>query len=442
MVRSRYTRVIDLGDGMALLFCAANGALAEIDRETYPTIERLLADPIPPTSESERELWDALVANGFLVDDDLSEVDSLHRASLSGRETGDYVSLTIAPTLACNFACDYCFESHSSVRMSAETELALLAFTDRNLANATGLMVTWFGGEPTLCLPTIERLQRGFLEICTRRGVAFDPASIITNGYLLDKAMATRLRDIGVTTAQVTIDGPRKSHDNRRKLRNGRGTYNRILDNVAESFELLDIVVRINVDKDNVASAIDVVRELNERVDLRRVNVHFAQVTASGETCSSVRDRCFNNREFSQSLVELYRRLFDHGIRVIDYPEVFAGPHCGAISEGCFVVSPTGLLFRCWEELSLDPARSTGDIFSEHTDDAQRANLNKYLSWDPFTKSECRECDILPICMGGCPLHGMKNSDTNKGACSPFKHNLRDMLVLRYLYDAGKEVTT
>ena len=440
MKQSRYTFLLDLADGKALLFCSSNGALAEIDRDSYPLIKQLLTECHPPVSADDRKIWDALVENGFLVEDQECELSTLEDSSHTGRRNSDCLALTIAPTLACNFACDYCFESHSAVRMSDHTEQAVLTFTERHLGNANSLLITWFGGEPTLCVSTIERLQTGFAAIADRRGIALDPGSIITNGYLLDRTLATRLKNLGVTTAQVTLDGPRQKHDQRRMLRNGRGTFDKILDNVTESCEILDIVIRINVDKDNLDSAVDVVQELRSRSIDTHVNVHFAQVTASGAACASVRDRCFTDREFSQSLVRLYHRLFELGIHIVDYPEVFSGGHCGAVSKGCHVISPTGLLFQCWEELSLDPKHSTGNIFSDGVDDQQSDNLRKYQSWDPFAKSECRKCDIMPICMGGCPLHGLYNNDANKGACSPFKHNLKDMLILRYLHDAQKEV--
>jgi uncharacterized protein len=438
MKSSRYTHLFDIDDGKALLFCGANGALAEIDCDSHPHVRRLLGGGRP--SNGDRELWQAMVDNGFLVEDAEDELSILESSSRAERFGGECLSLTIAPTLACNFGCDYCFESHSVVRMTEATEHALLTFSEQRLENADSLLITWFGGEPTLCLPTIERLQTGFADLIDRFEITLEPSSIITNGYLLDPNRAGRLREAGITTAQVTLDGPRRTHDLRRRLKNGRGTFDRIVDNITQTCETLDIVVRINIDRDNLDAAVEVVEELNDRSILDRLCVHFAQVTASGAACASVRDRCFTDREFSRNLVDLYRKLFAMGIPLVDYPEVFSGGHCGAVTENSFVVSPTGQLFQCWEQLSMDPAESTGDIFTDKIDSRQQSNLDGYRNWDPFDMAECKSCDILPLCMGGCPLHGMRNNDADKGDCSPFKHNLRDMLVLRYLYDARKEV--
>jgi uncharacterized protein len=325
--------------------------------------------------------------------------------------------------------------------MSESTERALLDFTERKLSHASQLLITWFGGEPTLCMPIITRLQRGFAKLAERFGVEMEPASIITNGYLLDRTLAMRLKALGVTTAQVTVDGPERVHDARRRLRNGGKTFQRIMDNIAETSEILDIVVRINVDGDNIESASEVIHQLHDRGLLPGVNAHFARVTASGAACSSVQDRCFTSEEFSGNLARLYRRLFEEGISLVDYPQVFAGGHCGAVSQGSYVVSPTGSLFACWEELSLNTERSIGDIFGTTLEPHQQENRQRYQSWDPFLLSECRACDILPVCMGGCPIQGMRDGNKNKGVCSPYKHNLREMITLRSLCNERKEVT-
>jgi uncharacterized protein len=287
----------------------------------------------------------------------------------------------------------------------------------------------------------IERLQSELVNLGRTHQVEIIPASIITNGYLLDGLMAERLKSIGIGDAQVTLDGPEEVHDRRRKLHNGNGTYRRIVDNLKESTQILDVGVRINVDKDNVETAYQVIEDLDKAGVLARVKTHFAQVTSSGVACANIRERCFSEEEFSRSMVTLYRTLFERGVRAIDYPRVYGGVFCGAISERSFVVSPPGDLFKCWEELSFDAENSTGSVFDDRQTDQQKKNADTYRTWDPFTLPECKECDILPICMGGCPLHAIRSGSTTRGICSPWKYNLAEMLELRYLCEEREEVT-
>ena len=38
----------------------------------------------------------------------------------------------------------------------------------------------------------------------------------------------------------------------------------------------------------------------------------------------------------------------------------------------------------------------------------KKKNVFKWLAWDVFEREECLECDVLPICMGGCPFVGLR----------------------------------
>ncbi len=441
MKPSQYNHIFDIEDGKGLLFNSASGALAEIETDIRPRIEFLLTHSDRAETDRDRELLSGLTEGGYLIDDRIDELGLLKARSRIQRLEGATLSLTIAPTLACNFCCDYCFESQSNIRMKPETEQALLLFADREMDRADKLLVAWFGGEPTLCLPTIERVQRGLADLGEAHKIKVHPASIVTNGYLLDGAMATRLKALGIVSAQVTIDGPEAVHDRRRRLHSGHGTYHRILENLVESSSILQMSVRINVDRENVASACEVLEELGRLGILGKVQVHFAQVTTSNRVCADMRDRCFSGEEFSRSQVDLYRALIDHGIYQYEYPQVIGGVHCGAMSDHYFVIAPNGLLFRCWEELSHDPAYSIGSIFSDQADDQQKDNISRYRTWDPFKKAECRACQVLPICLGGCPLLGMREGHPERGACAPWKFNLREMLHVRYLCETQKGVT-
>jgi uncharacterized protein len=258
------------------------------------------------------------------------------------------------------------------------------------------------------------------------------PANIITNGYLMNAEMAQRLKDLGILQAQVTLDGPEAVHDSRRKLRNGRGTFQRIIENLEASAGIIKINVRVNIDKDNADSGYDVVRLLKERGVLEKVRVTFAPVTPVGTACADVRERCHDNEEFSRILEKIYRRLIDNGIFEINYPRVNLGMACGAIADGYYVVSPTGYLFKCCEDISTDPEKSIGSIFSTELTEQQMKNLEIYKSWQPLKLDGCLECDILPICMGGCPARALEKKGASCGACTTWKYNLKEMMELSY----------
>ncbi len=441
MKSSRYNLIAESGtDGTRLLFNGGSAALAEIDSETWETVARLLATPACARTDQEQELLGHLVYGKYLVADEIDEVEALKVRNRRQRFANSTFFLTIAPTLACNFACEYCFESRNATIMTPDIEDAVIALAERQLARSENMLITWFGGEPTLCIKTIERLQGAFHEIAARQNVSVRPATIITNGYLLDRQMAQRLAAADIRECQVTLDGPERIHDSRRKLRNGGGSFRRIIENLAESADILHVIVRVNVDTTNVDASWEVIGSLEDAGVLKNVQVYFAPVNDTDGVCADMRGRCFTTEEFAREQIKLYRDLMKRGFYQIEYPSLASGGYCGADSENSYVIGPNGLLFKCWEELSLDPARSVGSLLEEAPAPQQQANEHRYLGWDPFEKVECVECDVLPICMGGCPVQGIKLNSPARGYCSSWKYNLGDMLQLRYLCEQRKEV--
>ncbi len=439
MKPSQYNIFMNLEGGGKLAFNCASATLAEIYSDDYHIVQKMLSGPQTPANPKEQEILSALIEGGYLVEDGVDELEFLKVKNRTRRFDKSTFFLTIAPTLACNFRCEYCFENQRKERMSEETEKALLVFSDKQIKRAETVVVTWFGGEPTLCLPTIERIHAGLKELADKYGVAFDPSSIVTNGYLLDGKMAERLKAAGVEDAQVTLDGPREIHDTRRKLHNGGGTFDKILANLAEASKIMRIVVRVNVDKKNFASSFRIMDEFRIKGILDDVRLYFAQVEKSEGVCADIRDHCLSTEEFSLGQVDMYQTLIKGGFYQIEYPSTAPGGHCGADTDGSYVVAPSGDLFKCWEEIAMDKSRSVGNVHEENVTPQQDIYQKKYLAWDPFERRKCRECEILAICMGGCPHHSMNSGDKEIGSCCSWKYNLREMLRLRYQCDLLKQ---
>ncbi|SYZ72588.1 putative Radical SAM domain protein [Candidatus Zixiibacteriota bacterium] len=440
MKPSRYNIFIDLGENRRLAFNSVSATLAEIFPEDLPIVEKLLQKSARPESPKEKEIFEVMLEGGYLVDEGVDELEFLKVKNRSRRFDKATFMLTIAPTLACNFRCEYCFENQRKEKMTEEVERALLAFSEKHIKRSEAAVITWFGGEPTLCVPTIERIQTGIAALAQKYDVTMEPTSIITNGYLMDRKMAERLKAVGVAEAQVTLDGPRETHDKRRKLHNGGGTYDRIMANLRESADILKIVIRVNVDKSNYLESLAILKDLRQNDLISKIYIYFAQVNDADGVCADVKGQCLTTRDFAVNQVKMYRDLIDNGFYQIEYPSIAPGGHCGADTDGSFVVTPTGDLFKCWEEIAADKSLSIGNIMDDDPAPYQKINRNQYLAWDPFEKKFCRECDVLPICMGGCPKHGMNQNNRDIGSCCNWKYNLNDMLSLRYLCDQRKEV--
>ncbi len=135
-----------------------------------------VAPTLPVSSPVVRRWFTA----GFLVPSDLDEAARLRKLAEDcaveyACGNGPYpLTLTVSVTSACNFACPYCFEPVSTLRMSEDVQRALVRFVEGRLVTGRhdGLEVDWFGGEPLLALKTVDYLSRHLIDLAQRHGVS------------------------------------------------------------------------------------------------------------------------------------------------------------------------------------------------------------------------------------------------------------------------------
>jgi uncharacterized protein len=431
MKPSRYNHFFAV-DGQAILaYNSLTMAFAKLSPQEFAGLQQFCDDPRDGffAAHDLAAFGNSLLTAGFLVADDqdeLNQVRSLH-ASLKAGPHG--IGLTLVPTLDCNFRCVYCFSYARRERMSADVQDALLRFVEARLPGKSGVSVTWYGGEPTLCLDLIESISERLRVLCERNAATYHSCDIVTNGYLLSEKVVQRLKAAGITQAQVTLDGDRETHNRRRPLRDGQGTFDHILDNVAAVRSMIDIQIRINIDRSNAGAAIAALDALAER-GLQGVPAYFGHVQPLTEACAGMAADCLSDQEFGELNLSLTRQAIVRGFTSFRYPHLLLGGVCGADNESSFLVAPDGLLFKCWAQASLGVEHSIGSVFDDQVTPKQAANLHGFLDWDPLSNQECHECRVLPICMGGCPylrLHGPAGAN-----CSPWRHFLLDTLALRY----------
>ncbi|MCC7011661.1 MAG: radical SAM protein [Planctomycetes bacterium] len=438
MKASRYNRVFQSDSGAWLAFNSWSTALAELDPSNLEFVQALLADPdrTPVDSDDKRAIREALIDAHFLVEDEADELGELQADLMRDRFRTDQLCLTIAPTLDCNFRCDYCYEEHLKVHMSQRVQDALLAFVEGQARRLDQIAVTWYGGEPLLpkAYPVVQRLSHKMVELARERGIKYG-AEIVTNGFFLERDKMQELAALGVDRVQVTLDGPRASHDARRHLVGGRGTYDRILANLQACVDLASFQVRVNVDRRNALSTLEVLEDLVAAGVGSKVRVYLAQVTEEGAACGNIQEFCYSREEFARTEVELYRAAAERGLPLARYPFRIAGAFCIADRLNGWVVSPTGALFKCWHDVTLNPAKSVGSLLDPQQP-FQKVNEDRWLQWNPLARSGCRSCGVAPLCHGGCPVEAMAKPDSDRGSCEPFKFHLEPLLELRHLRGA------
>jgi uncharacterized protein len=422
---SRYNYFSVLPGGKELLFNFLTLRLIAFEAKEAAKAHRILADPVLPPRRGEARLTQLLLRNGFLVDEGTDETAPLEREFRKSRDEERILSLTVLPTLACNFRCSYCYEDHSApLQMSREVEDALIAFVQERLHDGGRMSVVWFGGEPLLMKKTIGTLSRAFLDLCEARRAEYS-ASMITNGYLLDGATAAWLKGLKVWTAQVTLDGPPEVHDLRRPLATGGKTFRMIVDNLKAAVDFLEISVRVNVDATNRDS---LGRFLDHMIDegiAAKAGIYPALTGPFTSACGHIADQCLGREEFSIVSLETSLELTRRGLSDRQFPAAQDLP-CGALRRGNFIVTPSGGLAACWNRVAV-PEKHIGHLLSPPTKEMDRER-ESWFDFDPF-RLECRECLVLPICMGACAHQYFEKGQL---ACSGWKHHPQEHILNYY----------
>lgn len=127
--------------------------------------------------------------------------------------------LIISPTMRCNLKCIGCYSRKYRIDEGLPPELL-----DRILTECKELgiyFVTFLGGEPFV--------YKGILDICSRHPEIF--FQIYTNGTLMDRSTAQRIREMGNAAVVVSLEGFKEETDARR----GKG----IFDDVMRTMDIL-----------------------------------------------------------------------------------------------------------------------------------------------------------------------------------------------------------
>ena len=174
MKPSYYNYVIENknGNGDALYYNMRTGSLAHMEAKHHKEFVQFIETGIEISDE---KFLEELKYCGFLIEDDFDEKKDIKIRMLNSRYDTSVLSLTITPTMACNFRCTYCFESghYSNGHMSEDTEENICKMVEQEASHLEKLVVTWYGGEPLLAISPIERLTKKFKKICKRFDIEY-----------------------------------------------------------------------------------------------------------------------------------------------------------------------------------------------------------------------------------------------------------------------------
>lgn len=391
--RSPQTHLVDTEAGHHV-FVADGSRLFDADRRLF---ERFTTALDRGAAEVD-VLLDALGVRGApYIDDEPLTAPPVH-------------ALSLAIAQKCNLGCTYCYAQQGEFggtprNMSREAAEQAVDLLVNGAAPGARLNLAFLGGEPLANRALLRDTTRRAQALAAARGVTLG-FSITTNGTLLTEADADFFEDFGFAVT-VSLDGPRDTHDALRPFKSGKGTFDRIMGNLAPLFERqrrMQVTARVTVTPRNLR-----LREtLDELIAAGFHSVGFSPMLRSPTGAGELARRDLEvmlgemidcGRAFERRTVAGERYPFANMLNALR--EIERGTHrpypCGA-GAGYLGVSADGELAACHRFVG-DAAGAMGSL-ADGIDAPRRA---AWLSERHVHRQEpCSGCWARYLCGGGC----------------------------------------
>lgn len=420
-----------------------SGATYRITEDMAKILEKGDVAALPDDVRQELE------SKGFILssaekDCELEKVEFIHHFE---KFKCNWLNCTLLLTMGCNLRCVYCYEGAGKISNKSLTPQdydQVYRFLTRRLLrdHLRGLSICLFGGEPWLQLQEARIFLGKIKSFCSQHQIKFQ-TSIVTNGTLVDEGGIELLRQVNCRSIQITLDGTKEVHDQRRIGPQGEGSFDDTLTGISKlaASQLPNPSIRINVDKSNLSSVRPLLRLLKER-HLDHCNVNFGIVKGNTEHCCDYESCCFTQEELGDELEKLWAIAEEEGVRVYSSPsQKFS--FCGMMGLQSFTIAPDLKVYKCWDFVN-NPHHQIGRIDEEGNLVDLTPAFYRWMTRSPFNMAECQECPYIPVCGGGCG--GMAGSDEltyRKACCFKIKGVFEKEVLARFagvLHEGTKEL--
>lgn len=312
------------------------------------------------------------------------------------------LELLVMPTEQCNFRCTYCYEDFRVGRMSVDTVDGLRALISKRIEKLDQLYLSWFGGEPLAAADIVLDLSSHAARLAAKHPKLRYRAGITTNGYLLNQKLLDQMAADHILDFQITLDGPKEIHNQRRLRANRSGTFDRIWNNLLllkASLHAFKILIRVHFDRDTVDCLDLLIQDLKrEFITDRRFEICFKRLLRMGGP-NDDRLNVFTESEANEIRRALMQKLYGDQVQP-DEPFI-----CYAAKPNALVIRADGTLAKCTVALN-DPRNRVGVL---NRDGTVNVDMSRYRPW--LTGFENMDLDVL-----ACPLQQIRKTISTMGS--------------------------
>lgn len=356
--------------------------------------------------------------NGFFVDDSVDELKLSEKALVKEQMNSTHLLLTIIPTLNCNLDCIYCYQHdmhNSAKRISRNTLHGIIAEIQQD-DELTSVHVEWNGGEPLLEIELIKQFSSELVELCDRKGIAYT-SSISTNLFALNDEIVENLITARISSVDTTLAGTANVHDKYRLVRyEKKGSFHKVWDNIQRILKTIPLSICINVTADSEPDTYRLIDMITE-IKSENLSISFLLIEDYG---FGDKDIFLDKETYFPVMLRLLEYAISRGLKA-EVNSNFGCKYvfCAAQINKSYLIHPSGRIYKCANDYSIE--NSIGIV----------SNNGFILSgtqppFNPYLDENCRYCNILPYCNGGC--HYARHRETN--FCPHEKNYITELLKL------------
>jgi uncharacterized protein len=354
------------------------------------------------------QIMNAAEKSGILLSDESTED---HALKIQFNELRyDSTDLDIITTYECNLSCTTCCEEEKGrgARLDENRARHVAQFIKKMAVDSDSdtVSIELQGGEPLLNMPANTGIAGTLNTWCEETGRKFVP-KVVTNGTLLT---SQRVEALAAYRCQflILVYGPEGVHDKKRRYKTGGGTFSDVMEGLARVLDShLEAVIRMRANIHTEEYGVSLLEFLKENgLTSARISVEPSNAYA----CRWHRN-CMPSTEVTHIRSHLSSEARVMGI-VIEQPPPPV-EECLALRTSYLVVDPLLRLFRCG---ILPPCEeyAVGAIDKNGNSHFNPLNID-FLSRDPLLSDQCRACELLPACPGGCSAQILQSEGTTHG---------------------------
>jgi uncharacterized protein len=429
---SAYNTYLEDENGLPLVFNNISGTILPIDSGVLSFLKGETRRQ--PSPLSLKKLYNARC----LVVKREKETAYVHDHLQMMRQNTDTLQYTLVMTYRCNLSCPYCYEDSISERsgnMPQNTVTKVLQYLNREVSvnQPETLSLTLYGGEPLLNYQSCVRILETTADMCRENQVRLI-GSLITNGVLLDSSKIKTLSKY-LRLVQVTLEGGEAYHNRIRVAPGGQPTFGPILETIHNLIdEGISVNIRIQVSPDSLDSLPDCFERLDQEKLLHhpQTNIYFFPIMNIADVCSARSFSCCERYYEPGLFSTLWQFASRYPVKAAPPPApAWLAPYCSFVNKGAWIIDPQGKKYKCVSMLGI-PEGQCGHICDEQEQkhlDLYRQREQAFINRSGTTIAECRDCEHMPICDGGCAyLAQASNGRMESSYCDMHKQSIRDQL--------------